>query len=44
MSAKIWVMAGLVVTLALPAAAQQTTANDDNRGRVATTIDGDAGL
>jgi len=44
MSAKIWVMAGLVATLALPAAAQQTTANDDNRGRVATTIDGDAGL
>src|SRR3954463_13725112 len=44
MSAKIWVIAGLLAAFAMPAAAQQTTANDDNRGRVATTVDGDAGL
>jgi len=45
MSAKIWLMVGLIaVSAALPAAAQQTTAQDDSRGRVATTTDGDAGL
>jgi len=44
MSAKIWLMVGLIaVSAALPAAAQQTT-TDDSRGRVATTTDGDAGL
>ncbi len=44
MSAKIWLMVGLLAVTALPAAAQQTAADDDTRGRVATTIDGDAGL
>ena len=44
MSAKKWLMVGLLMTLAMPAAAQQTTANDDSRGRVAVTTDGDAGL
>jgi outer membrane protein OmpA-like peptidoglycan-associated protein len=45
MSAKTWVMAALVAISAMPAAAQQTTtAQEDNRGRVATTVDGDAGL
>src|SRR5262245_50036796 len=44
MSARIWVMAGLLSIAALPAAAQQSTTADDNRGRVATTTDGDAGL
>ena len=46
MSAKIWLMVGLIaVSAALPAAAQQTTTQDeDARGRVATTTDGDAGL
>src|SRR3954471_568135 len=49
MRAKIWVMAGLLA-VALPAAAQQpaaaqtTATQEDTRGRVATTIDGDAGL
>ena len=46
MSAKIWLMVGLIaVSAALPAAAQQATTQDDSgRGRVATTTDGDAGL
>jgi outer membrane protein OmpA-like peptidoglycan-associated protein len=48
MSARNWLMAGLLVAIATPAAAQQTTTtqqtSDDHRGRVATTIDGDAGL
>jgi outer membrane protein OmpA-like peptidoglycan-associated protein len=44
MSAEIWLMAGLLTIAALPAVAQQTTTQDDPRGRVATTIDGDAGL
>ena len=44
MSAKTWVMIGLLATLAMPAAAQQTPVNDDARGRVAVTTDGDAGL
>jgi outer membrane protein OmpA-like peptidoglycan-associated protein len=45
MSAKIWLMVGVIaVSAALPAAAQQTTTQDDSRGRVATTTDGDAGL
>ena len=43
MSAKIWLMVGLLGA-AVPAVAQQTTTQDDTRGRVATTIDGDAGL
>jgi peptidoglycan-associated lipoprotein len=37
-------MVGLLTTMAMPAAAQQTPANDDTRGRVAVTTDGDAGL
>ena len=45
MSAKIWLMVGLIaVSAALPATAQQATTQDDSRGRVATTTDGDAGL
>src|SRR5215210_7807946 len=45
MSAKIWVMAALLAISAMPAAAQQaTTTQQDNRGRVVTTVDGDAGL
>ena len=45
MSAKIWLMVGVIaVSAVLPAAAQQTTTQDDQRGRVATTTDGDAGL
>ncbi len=46
MSAKIWLMVGLIaVSAVLPAAAQQTTTTqDDSRGRVAVTTDGDAGL
>jgi outer membrane protein OmpA-like peptidoglycan-associated protein len=45
MSAKIWLMVGLIaVSAVLPAAAQQTTTQDEQRGRVATTTDGDAGL
>ena len=45
MSAKIWLIVGLMaVSAALPAAAQQATTQDDSRGRVATTTDGDAGL
>jgi outer membrane protein OmpA-like peptidoglycan-associated protein len=43
MSAKILVIAALLAT-AMPAAAQQSTAQEDPRGRVATTTDGDAGL
>ena len=45
MSAKIWLMVGAIaVSAAFPAAAQQTTTQDDERGRVAITTDGDAGL
>jgi outer membrane protein OmpA-like peptidoglycan-associated protein len=45
MSAKIWLMVGLIaVSAAIPAAAQQTTTQEDSRGRVAVTTDGDAGL
>ena len=45
MSAKIWLMVGVIaVSAALPATAQQTTTQDDSRGRVAVTTDGDAGL
>ena len=44
MSARIWTAVLLAMTIAIPAAAQQTTTADDPRGRVATTIDGDAGL
>ncbi|MBY0494906.1 MAG: OmpA family protein [Cyanobacteria bacterium] len=45
MSAKIWLMVGVIaVSAALPATAQQTTTPDDERGRVAVTTDGDAGL
>jgi len=44
MSAKKWLMVGLLATIAMPAAAQQTAAQDDQRGRVAVTTDGDAGL
>ena len=45
MSAKIWLMIGLIAVFAAqPATAQQTTTQDDSRGRVATTTDGDAGL
>src|SRR5215203_3129043 len=43
MSAKIWLMIGLLA-IATPAAAQQATADEDTRGRVAVTTDGDAGL
>ena len=43
MIAKILVIAALLAT-AMPAAAQQATTQEDPRGRVATTIDGDAGL
>ena len=51
MSAKIWLMAGLLA-IAMPAAAQQSRnykpATDNSqaseRGRVAVTTDGDAGL
>jgi len=43
MSAKILVIAALLA-IAMPAAAQQGTTQEDPRGRVATTIDGDAGL
>src|SRR5436190_19331081 len=45
MSARNWLTAALVaLTIAIPASAQQSTAQEDSRGRVATTIDGDAGL
>lgn len=45
MSARTWLIAGLLATaLAMPAAAQQSNPPEDRRGRVATTIDGDAGL
>ncbi len=44
MTAKIWVIVGTIAMLAMPAAAQQTTTTDDQRGRVAITTDGDAGL
>jgi outer membrane protein OmpA-like peptidoglycan-associated protein len=45
MSARNWLIASLLaISVALPAAAQQSNAPDDPRGRVATTIDGDAGL
>jgi peptidoglycan-associated lipoprotein len=45
MSARIWTAVLLAMTIAMPAAAQQTTTpQEDPRGRVATTIDGDAGL
>ena len=46
MSARNWSIASLLVILvAMPAAAQQqSNTPDDARGRVATTIDGDAGL
>lgn len=48
MSARTWLMVG-ILAIAIPAAAQQTTttqpsSSDEHRGRVATTIDGDAGL
>jgi outer membrane protein OmpA-like peptidoglycan-associated protein len=46
MSAKTWIIAGLLA-IAAPAAAQQsatTQPTEDQRGRVATTTDGDAGL
>ena len=42
MSSKILVMVGLLA-MAMPAVAQQAT-QDEPRGRVATTVDGDAGL
>jgi outer membrane protein OmpA-like peptidoglycan-associated protein len=49
MSAKTWMIAGLLaIAIAAPATAQQATTTqqttDDPRGRVATTVDGDAGL
>jgi outer membrane protein OmpA-like peptidoglycan-associated protein len=45
MSARHWLIAGLLaISVAMPAAAQQSNTQDDARGRVATTIDGDAGL
>ena len=45
MSARHWLICGLLaITVALPAAAQQSNPQEDPRGRVATTIDGDAGL
>jgi outer membrane protein OmpA-like peptidoglycan-associated protein len=44
MSAKIWSIVGMITLLAMPAAAQQATTQDDQRGRVAITTDGDAGL
>jgi len=44
MSARIWTAVLLAMTIAIPAAAQQTTTQDGSLGRVATTIDGDAGL
>ncbi len=45
MSARNWLVASLLaVSVAIPAAAQQSNTQDDARGRVATTIDGDAGL
>jgi outer membrane protein OmpA-like peptidoglycan-associated protein len=44
MSLRIWTAVLLAMTIAIPAAAQQSTTQDDSRGRVATTIDGDAGL
>jgi outer membrane protein OmpA-like peptidoglycan-associated protein len=44
MSARIWTAVLLAMTIAVPAAAQQSTPQDDPPGRVATTIDGDAGL
>jgi outer membrane protein OmpA-like peptidoglycan-associated protein len=44
MMVKIWLAGLLAIAIAVPAAAQQTTTPDDQRGRVATTTDGDAGL
>jgi outer membrane protein OmpA-like peptidoglycan-associated protein len=44
MSARIWTAVLLAMTIAVPAAAQQSTTQEETRGRVATTIDGDAGL
>jgi len=44
MTAKIWVTVGVIAMLATPALAQQTTTSGDERGRVAVTTDGDAGL
>src|SRR5262245_23668198 len=46
MSARIWTAVLLAMTIAVPAAAQQSTpqTQDDPNGRLATTIDGDAGL
>jgi outer membrane protein OmpA-like peptidoglycan-associated protein len=44
MSARYWLIAGLLAVIALPAEAQQSSTQEDPRGRVATTTDGDAGL
>jgi peptidoglycan-associated lipoprotein len=44
MSARIWTAALLAMTIAIPAAAQQTSPQDEPPGRVATTVDGDSGL
>jgi outer membrane protein OmpA-like peptidoglycan-associated protein len=46
MSARTWLIAGLLaISVAMPAEAQQqSNTQEDARGRVATTIDGDAGL
>ena len=45
MSARHWLIAGLLAAvIATPAAAQQSNTQEDPRGRVATTTDGDAGL
>ena len=45
MSARHWLIASLLaISVAMPAAAQQSNTQDEPRGRVATTIDGDAGL
>jgi outer membrane protein OmpA-like peptidoglycan-associated protein len=45
MSARNWLIASmLALSVALPAAAQQPDTQAESRGRVATTIDGDAGL
>jgi outer membrane protein OmpA-like peptidoglycan-associated protein len=46
MTAKIWLIVGMIATLAMPAAAQQATTTQDEteRRRIAITTDGDAGL
>jgi outer membrane protein OmpA-like peptidoglycan-associated protein len=48
MTAKIWLIVGMIAMLATPAAAQQTTTTQDQeeteRRRIAITTDGDAGL